>query len=155
LIDWLIDWLKSRSRILLLWYGDVIITGEGLQNLGLCSALRAFGQGGDPYRATPTATSPLCRLLRHTRGYGGSNLNWILTGPHLGSKGFTSALLRQLQKFSCPEMTKLTCPWLVENICANSWLSNLCLVHTENLICIKLKLMHNKFEIRLHAEFNA
>jgi hypothetical protein len=27
-------------------YGDVTIAGEGLQNLGLCSALRAFVQGG-------------------------------------------------------------------------------------------------------------
>jgi hypothetical protein len=27
-------------------YGDVTNTGEGLQNLGLCSALRAFEQGG-------------------------------------------------------------------------------------------------------------
>jgi hypothetical protein len=27
-------------------YGDVTIDGEGLQNLGLCSALRAFEQGG-------------------------------------------------------------------------------------------------------------
>jgi hypothetical protein len=27
-------------------YGVVTITGEGLQNLGLCSALRAFEQGG-------------------------------------------------------------------------------------------------------------
>jgi hypothetical protein len=27
-------------------YGDVIITGEGLQNLGLCSVLKAFEQGG-------------------------------------------------------------------------------------------------------------
>jgi hypothetical protein len=27
-------------------YGDVIIAGEGLQKLGLCSALRAFEQGG-------------------------------------------------------------------------------------------------------------
>jgi hypothetical protein len=26
--------------------GDVIIAGEGLQNLGLCSALRAFEQEG-------------------------------------------------------------------------------------------------------------
>jgi hypothetical protein len=33
----------SRSRIFHL-HGDV--TGEGLQNLGLCSALRAFEQGG-------------------------------------------------------------------------------------------------------------
>ena len=48
--DWLIDWLiiygfTSRSRIFHL-YGDVTIAGEGLQNLGLCSALRAFEQGG-------------------------------------------------------------------------------------------------------------
>jgi hypothetical protein len=35
----------SRSRFIY-WYGDVIITGEGLQNLGLCSALRAFEQRG-------------------------------------------------------------------------------------------------------------
>jgi hypothetical protein len=27
-------------------YGDVTIAGEGLQNLVLCSALRAFEQGG-------------------------------------------------------------------------------------------------------------
>jgi hypothetical protein len=35
----------SRSRIFHS-YGDVTITGEELQNLGLCSALRAFEQGG-------------------------------------------------------------------------------------------------------------
>jgi hypothetical protein len=34
-----------RSRIFR-FYGEVTITGEGLQNLGLCSALRAFEQGG-------------------------------------------------------------------------------------------------------------
>jgi hypothetical protein len=43
---WLIIYgFTSRSRIFHL-YGDVTITGEGLQNLGLCSALRAFEQGG-------------------------------------------------------------------------------------------------------------
>jgi hypothetical protein len=35
----------SRSRIFHV-YGDVTIAGEGLQNLGLCSALRAFEQRG-------------------------------------------------------------------------------------------------------------
>jgi hypothetical protein len=46
LIDWLIIYgFTSRSRIFHL-YGDVTIAGEGLQNLGLCSALRAFEQGG-------------------------------------------------------------------------------------------------------------
>jgi hypothetical protein len=33
----------SRSRIIHI-YGDVAIAGEGLQNIGLCSALRAFEQ---------------------------------------------------------------------------------------------------------------
>jgi hypothetical protein len=33
------------SRIFHL-YGDVTITGEGLQNSGLCVELRAFDQGG-------------------------------------------------------------------------------------------------------------
>jgi hypothetical protein len=35
----------SRSRFFLL-NEAVTITGEGLQNLGLCSALSAFEQGG-------------------------------------------------------------------------------------------------------------
>jgi hypothetical protein len=45
--DWLIDYLgfTSRSRIFHL-YVDVTNAGEGLQNLGICSALRAFEQGG-------------------------------------------------------------------------------------------------------------
>ena len=43
---WLIIYgFTSRSRIFHL-YGDVATAGEGLQNLGLCSALRAFEQGG-------------------------------------------------------------------------------------------------------------
>jgi hypothetical protein len=44
---WLIDYLcfTSCSRIFHL-YGDVTIAGEVLQNLSLCSALRAFEQGG-------------------------------------------------------------------------------------------------------------
>jgi hypothetical protein len=41
----LIDYsLLYVSRILHL-YGDVTDVGEGLQNLGVCSALRAFEQG--------------------------------------------------------------------------------------------------------------
>jgi hypothetical protein len=45
LIDWLIIYgFTSRSRIFHL-YEDITIAGEGLQNLGLCSALRAFEQG--------------------------------------------------------------------------------------------------------------
>jgi hypothetical protein len=42
----LIDYcFTSRSRIFHL-HGEVTIAGEELQNLGLCSALRAFEQGG-------------------------------------------------------------------------------------------------------------
>jgi hypothetical protein len=45
LIDLLIIYgFTSRSRIFHS-YGDVTIAGEGRQNLGLCSALRAFEQG--------------------------------------------------------------------------------------------------------------
>jgi hypothetical protein len=47
-IDWLIDYftvLRPAQEFFYL-YGDVTITGEGLQNLGLCSAPRAFEQGG-------------------------------------------------------------------------------------------------------------
>jgi hypothetical protein len=41
----LIDCFTSRSKIFHL-HGDVTITCEELQNLGLCLALRAFVQGG-------------------------------------------------------------------------------------------------------------
>jgi hypothetical protein len=43
--DLVIYSFTSHSRIFHL-YGDVTIAGEGLQNLGLCSALGAFEQGG-------------------------------------------------------------------------------------------------------------
>jgi hypothetical protein len=43
--DLIIYSFTSHSRIFHL-YGDVTIAGEGLQNLGLCSALGAFEQGG-------------------------------------------------------------------------------------------------------------
>jgi hypothetical protein len=45
------------SRIFHL-YGDVTIAGEGLQNLGLCSALRAFEQGGSLLCHTCCDTGP-------------------------------------------------------------------------------------------------
>jgi hypothetical protein len=46
-IDCLIDYycFTSGSRIFHL-YGDATVTGERLQNFGLCLALRAFEQGG-------------------------------------------------------------------------------------------------------------
>jgi hypothetical protein len=65
-----------------------------MQNLGLCSVLRAFEQGSrDLHRATPAVTRGLdfsgfirrtalfYRLLRHTRWCGESILIRILTGP--------------------------------------------------------------------------
>jgi hypothetical protein len=39
LIDYLLFYVPLKN-------GDVTIAGEGLQNLGLCSALMAFEQGG-------------------------------------------------------------------------------------------------------------
>jgi hypothetical protein len=43
----LIDYLRFMSCLRIFhFYGDVTIASEGLQNLGLCSALRAFEQIG-------------------------------------------------------------------------------------------------------------
>jgi hypothetical protein len=94
LIDWLIDYgFTFRSRIFHL-YGDVTIAGEGLQNLGLCSALRALEQGGilivphllwreaSFFSGLIRRTAPFSRLLRHTRGCEGSVLTRILMGPY-------------------------------------------------------------------------
>jgi hypothetical protein len=76
------------SRIFHL-YGDVtMITGEGLQNLGLYSALRAFEHGRDIYRATSDfsfssfikKTAQFSRLLRQTKRCGEPILTQILTG---------------------------------------------------------------------------
>ena len=110
-IGWLIAYVfTSRSRIFHL-YKDVTTAGEGQQNLGLSSALRAFDQGGifivpqllwhgtsvfpvwfegPPYSVASYDTqvystpdphrSPISRLLRHTRGCGGTILTRILTG---------------------------------------------------------------------------
>jgi hypothetical protein len=81
-IDWLIDWLincfMSRSRIFHL-YGDVTITGEGLQNLGLCSVLRAFEQGVISimphllWHGASVFPVSFSHFLRHPRGYGKSS----------------------------------------------------------------------------------
>jgi hypothetical protein len=79
----------SRSKNFHL-YGHVTITGGGLQNLDLRSALRAFEQGGIfivPhllwYRASVFSclirrTVPFSRFLRQTRGCGRSILTRIL-----------------------------------------------------------------------------
>jgi hypothetical protein len=47
MIDWLfIALCPSQEFFTYMDYGDVTIAGERLQNLSLCSALRAFEQGG-------------------------------------------------------------------------------------------------------------
>jgi hypothetical protein len=86
LIDYLVFYVMIKN-ISIIWTGDITITGEGQQNLGLCSALGAFEQGD---HATPAVTrglglsglirrtAPFNRLLRHTREYGGSILTRIL-----------------------------------------------------------------------------
>jgi hypothetical protein len=91
-IDWLIIYgFTSRSRIFHL-YGYVTIAGEGLQNLGLCSALRAIEQGGIfivPHllwhgtSVFPVSSEGPPHLVASydTRGCGGSILTRILTGP--------------------------------------------------------------------------
>jgi hypothetical protein len=81
----------SCSRIFHL-RGDVTINGEGLQNLGLCSALMALEQGGifivphllwhgvSVFSGLIRRTAPFSRLLRHTRGCGRPILTRILSG---------------------------------------------------------------------------
>jgi hypothetical protein len=46
MIEWLFTVLRSAQDYFTYKYGDVTTAGEGLQNLGLCSGLRAFEQGG-------------------------------------------------------------------------------------------------------------
>jgi hypothetical protein len=66
-IDLLIIYgFTSRSRIFN-FHGDVTSAGEGLQNLGLCSALSAFEQGGIFYRAAPAVTRDLCFFRSHPK----------------------------------------------------------------------------------------
>jgi hypothetical protein len=93
LIDWLIIYclnFTSHSRIFHL-YGDVTFAGEGLQNLGLCSALRVFEQGEIfivphlLWHGTSVfqsglirRTTQFSRLLRHVWGCGGSILTRII-----------------------------------------------------------------------------
>jgi hypothetical protein len=96
---WLVGYcFTSRSKFFHL-HGDVTITGEGLQNLGLCSALRAFELGGIfivPHLLWQPGLirriAPFSRLLRHTKGWGESILTRIFTGPH------SRRNLKQLEK---------------------------------------------------------
>jgi hypothetical protein len=73
-------------------YGDVIIADGGLQNLGLCSTLKAFEGGifnvphllwhGTSIFPVSSDKSQFSHFLRHTWRYGISILTWIITGPH-------------------------------------------------------------------------
>jgi hypothetical protein len=87
LYNWLIDWLiiygfTARSRIFHL-YGDVTISDEGVQNLGLCLALirpmlgaQSLRAGRDLYRATPAMTRDLSFYMG---GELQNRINWCYT----------------------------------------------------------------------------
>jgi hypothetical protein len=97
-IDWLINYLGFTSRFRIFHvYGDVTIAGEGLKNLGLSSALRAFEQGGIfivPHllwhgaSVFPASSEGLPHLVASydTRGCGGSILPRILSGSRTSSE---------------------------------------------------------------------
>ena len=82
-----------RSRMFHL-YGDVTIANGGLQNLGLCSALSAFEQGGifimpcllwhgtSVFPVSSEGSAPFSCFLWHTWRCGQSILTRILMGPH-------------------------------------------------------------------------
>jgi hypothetical protein len=84
---------KSRSRRFHL-YGDVTIANEGLQNLGLCSALSAFEQevifimphllwhGTSGFSGFIRRIAPFIRFLWHTWRCGQSILTLIIMGLH-------------------------------------------------------------------------
>jgi hypothetical protein len=102
-IDRLICCFTSRSRIFHL-YGDVTITGEGLQNLGLCSALKAFKKRGIfivphllRHGASIFPVSFIC-LLRHTRGCGEPILTRIFA-THKGMIDWLFTVLRPAQEY--------------------------------------------------------
>jgi hypothetical protein len=90
----LIDTVLCPAQEFSLNYRDVTIAGEGLHNLGLCSAFRAFEQGSlschtccdtGPrfFRSHPNwRTAPYSRPLQHAWGCGGP----ILTGSAFGSE---------------------------------------------------------------------
>jgi hypothetical protein len=87
----LIDYLQfyvPRKNVSLIWRRHH--AGEGLPNLGLCSALRSVEQGGIFIVTRGFGFSGLIRraalfscLLWHTRECGGSILTWILSGTLL------------------------------------------------------------------------
>ena len=104
---WFLIWLiiygfTSRSRC-----GNVTIAGEGLQNLGLCSALRASEQGGIfivPHVLWHPLSSegppPFSCLFRHTKRCWESILTQILMGPigHVWKGMLRPPILTQILK---------------------------------------------------------
>jgi hypothetical protein len=115
IIVWLIIYcFMSRSRICH-WYEDVTITGEGLQNLGLCSAFRAF-----LYHATPAVTRGLgfsgfiqSPFTTH-RGCGGPILNQILSGRFkLIMDERTDASTLVIDFLMCPTAVIYRVTWLL------------------------------------------
>jgi hypothetical protein len=92
-------------------YGDVIITGEGLQNLGA----QGLWAGRDLYQANlrwhrasvfPVSSQgppPFNCLLRLARGCGGPILTKILSGPHSIASYDTQGNVEDLKTFKMQE----------------------------------------------------
>jgi hypothetical protein len=130
--EWLIIYcFTSRSKIFHL-YGDITIAGEGLQNLGLCSALRAFEQEGIfivtrgiGFSGHIRTTSTFSRVLRHVRGCGGpiltriphgmeSKITWLsVNACHQQCPRFRTQLF--LEWFSTGLYTQITCTYTVSS----------------------------------------
>jgi hypothetical protein len=102
LIDWLLSVLHPAQEYYTYMYMETspFNTSEGLQNLGLCSTLRAFEQGGiffvphllwhgtSVFSGLIWRTAPFRRLLRHTRGCGGPIVTRIpFQSPLMTHKG--------------------------------------------------------------------
>jgi hypothetical protein len=123
MVDWLIDYL------LFLWiywifhlYGDVPLPVKGCKFRPMLGA-QGLWAGRDLYRATPAVTrdpglsglirrtAPFSRLLRHTRGCGGSILTRILTGHNTnGELSNTNGKDQILQRMTCIHFVSLD--WL-------------------------------------------
>jgi hypothetical protein len=106
--DWSVDYLLFYVLLNFFFhfYGDITITDEGLQDLGLCSAHRAFEQEG--IYPTPTVarkldfsshirrTVPFSRLSQYAWGCRRPILSHILTGfngKENGEQAMKSSLL--------------------------------------------------------------
>jgi hypothetical protein len=98
----------SRSRIFHL-YGDVTIVGEGLQNVCLCSALRALEQGGILAVTRDLGFSGLIRLttcMGMWRTYSNPDPHG---GTAMSDAGLTDRNIMYMSDHKCEEFLKSYC----------------------------------------------